>query len=303
MTLTIETDSFGRFDRLSFVSRRQARAGLGGEHRSRRRSPSTDFVDYRPYQPGDDFSRVDWNVFGRLGTLQVKVTEARECLDVVLVLDCSSSMAYGQPDKLGFATQLVAALGYVGIARSDAVQIVCLTEQPVAPGASPFGPTFRVASRGRQRVKMPDLVRQLSKVAPAGWLDVNAGLSACLSDGARQPLVVVVSDLLTPGGVSAGIGALLARQTDVVILHVVSPDEVDPRLSGEMELLDAETNEVLEVGVSLETLAAYRARFATWLAEREAECHARGVRYARLMTDRPLASVMLDDLRCSAVLR
>ena len=130
MTVAIATEAFGRFDRLSFVSRRQARAGLGGEHRSRRRSPSTDFVDYRPYQPGDDFRRVDWNVFGRLGTLQVKVTEARECLDVVLVLDCSSSMAYGQPDKLGFATQLVAALGYVGIARSDAVRIVCLTEQP-----------------------------------------------------------------------------------------------------------------------------------------------------------------------------
>lgn len=290
LDVAIATEAFGRFDRLSFVSRRQAHAGLGGEHRSRRRSPSTDFVDYRPYQPGDDFRRVDWNVFGRLGSLQVKVTEARESLDVVLVLDCSSSMAYGQPDKLGFATQLVAALGYVGIARSDAVRIVCLAGTP--------GPT----AVGR-RATMPDLVRQLSQVAPAGWLDVNASLSACLSDAARQPLVVVVSDLLAPNGVAVGLAALQARQTDVVVLHVVSPDEVDPRLAGEVELVDAETNEVLEVGVSLETLAAYRARFATWLAEREAECHARGVRYARLMTDRPLESVMLDDLRRSAVLR
>jgi uncharacterized protein (DUF58 family) len=293
VTVSIATDTFGRFDRLSFVSHRRARAGLGGEHRSRRRSPSTDFVDYRPYQPGDDFRRVDWNVFGRLGSLQVKVTEARESLDVVLVLDCSSSMACGQPDKLGFATQLVAALGYVGIARSDAVRIVCLTEQSAAAGWSPFG----------RRASMPDLVRQLSKVAPAGWLDVNAGLSACVPAAARQPLVVVVSDLLTRPGISLGLAALQARQTDVVVLHVVSPDELAPRLAGEVELVDAETNEVLEVGVSLETLSAYRARFATWLDEREAECHARGVRYARLTTDRPLASVMLDDLRRAAVLR
>jgi uncharacterized protein (DUF58 family) len=293
VTVSIATDTFGRFDRLSFVSRRRARAGLGGEHRSRRRSPSTDFVDYRPYQPGDDFRRVDWNVFGRLGSLQVKVTEARESLEVVLVLDCSSSMACGQPDKLGFATQLVAALGYVGIARSDAVRIVCLTEQSAAAGWSPFG----------RRASMPDLVRQLSKVAPAGWLDVNAGLSACVPAAARQPLVVVVSDLLTRAGISLGLAALQARQIDVVVLHVVSPDELAPRLAGEVELVDAETNEVLEVGVSLETLSAYRARFATWLDEREAECHARGVRYARLITDRPLASVMLDDLRRSAVLR
>jgi len=73
--------------------------------------------------------------------------------------------------------------------------------------------------------------------------------------------------------------------------------------TSELELIDAETNKVLEVGVSLATLSAYRPRFATWLDEREAECHARGVRYARLMTDRDLASVMLDDLRSAAVLR
>jgi len=293
VTVPIAIDTFGRFDRLAFVSRRQARAGPGGEHRSRRRAPSTDFVDYRPYQPGDDFRRVDWNVFGRLGSLQVKVTEARESLDVVLVLDCSSSMACGQPDKLGFATQLVAALGYVAVARSDVVRIVCLTNTGTPPWSRSFG----------RRARMPELVRQLAQVAPAGWLDINAGLSACLPDGVRQPLVLVVSDLLTRAGVALGLSALRARQTDVVVLHVVSPDELDPRLAGEVELVDAETSELLEVGVSLGTLAAYRARLATWLDEREAECHAHGVRYVRLMTDRPLESVMLDDLRRSAVLR
>src|SRR5262252_11147362 len=102
----IATDTFGRFERLSFVSRRTALAGLGGEHRSRRPAPSTDFIDYRPYHPGDDFRRVDWNVYGRLGSLQVKVTEGRERLDLLLVLDCSSSMDYGEPVKLYVAAQI-----------------------------------------------------------------------------------------------------------------------------------------------------------------------------------------------------
>src|SRR5438874_10088749 len=119
MALTIAADAFKQFDRLSFVVRRPARAGLGGEHRSRRPSPSTDFVDYRPYQPGDDFRQIDWNVYGRLGSLQVKVTEGRERLDVVLVLDCSSSMAFGEPvRKIEYAAQLAAALGSVALARS-----------------------------------------------------------------------------------------------------------------------------------------------------------------------------------------
>jgi hypothetical protein len=78
---------------------------------------------------------------------------------------------------------------------------------------------------------------------------------------------------------------------------------MEPRLSGEMELVDAETNEVLELGVSLETLAAYRARFAAWLDEQETECRGQGVRYVRVRTDRPLTSVVLDDLRRGGVLR
>src|SRR4051794_18097320 len=109
MALKIATDELSRFERLAFVSRRLAQAGLGGEHRSRHRAPSTDFIDHRPYQPGDDFRRVDWNVYGRLGTLQVKLTEARERLDITLVLDCSASMALGAPSKLQLAAQLVAA--------------------------------------------------------------------------------------------------------------------------------------------------------------------------------------------------
>jgi uncharacterized protein (DUF58 family) len=293
MTLSIASDTFSRFERLSFAPRRPARAGLGGEHRSRHRSPSTDFVDYRPYQPGDDFRSVDWNIYGRLGSLQVKVTEGRERLDVVLILDCSSSMACGQPDKLAFAAQLVAALGFVGMARSDAVRIVCLTPTQSSRGFGPFG----------RRARMPDLVRQLAQIAPAGALDVNASLSACLADGRGQPLVVIVSDLLSPAGAAAGLDALQQHQADLVVVHVVSPDEITPSLSGEAELVDAETGQVLDIGVSLETLAAYRARFSTWLGEREAECTARGIRYVRATTDRPIETIMLDDLRQARVLR
>ena len=286
-------DAFRQFDRLSFVVRRPARAGLGGEHRSRRPSPSTEFVDYRPYQPGDDFRRVDWNVYGRLGSLQVKVTEGRQRLDVVVGLDCSSSMQAGQPDKLSFAADLVAALGYVGMARADAVRVVCLGEPTPARAFGPFA----------RRSRMPELMAALQRIAPVGALDLNAAMDACLEAASRETLVVLVSDLLTPEGVAGGLEALQARQADVVVIHVVSPDELDPRFSGEVELVDAETNGVLELGVSLETLAAYRSRFAAWLDARAAECRTRGIRYARVRTDRPVNMVVLDDLRRVGILR
>ena len=294
MTLSLSTASFGRFDRLSFVRRRPARAGLGGEHRSRRRAPSTDFVDYRPYQPGDDFRRVDWNVYGRLDSLQVKLTEGRERQELVLVLDTSASMAWGEPDKLAFAAQTVAALAYIGLARQDAVRLVCLGEAHA--GRTRLGPL-----RGRQR--LPELLRALSGAQADGRVDLNAGLAECLPADASQPLVVVVSDLLSPRGIEAGLEQLLKVQADAVVLQVVSPQELEPTLAGELELIDAETRDVLEVGLSLAALDAYRARYRRWLAEQASVCGAHGVRYVQLHTDRSLPSVVLDDLRRAGVLR
>jgi uncharacterized protein (DUF58 family) len=293
VALRVTSDTFKQLDRLSFVVRRPARAGLGGEHRSRRPSPSTEFVDYRPYQPGDDFRRVDWNVYGRLGSLQVKVTEGRQRLDVLLILDCSSSMDAGSTDKLSFGADLIAMLAYVGLSRADPVRILYLGDSRPAAGFGPFG----------RRSRMPELLSALRRVAPVGAVDLNAALETCLEASSRQTLAVFVSDLLTPTGVAGGLQALQAHQADVAVIHVVSPDELDPRLSGEVELVDAETSGVLELGVSLETLAAYRARFAAWLDERAAECRTRGVRYARVRTDRPLNVVVLDDLRQAGMLR
>jgi uncharacterized protein (DUF58 family) len=289
--IAIPSDSLARFERLSFVSRQPARAGLGGEHRSRRRAPSTEFVEYRPYQPGDDFRRVDWNVYGRLGSLQVRVTEGRERLELILAVDCSASMVWGEPDKLGFAARMAAALAYVGLGRFDAVRLVQLGNS-----AAPLGPL-----RGRRR--FGDVVQALSAGAGHGRLDLASQVGACLPSPTRQGLVVLVSDLLAPEGVEAGLDRLLQQGVDVVVLHVLSPQELSPDLLGELELLDSETNERLEVGLSLAVLKQYRERLDGWLERQAAACGERGLRYVRLPTDRALDAVMLDDLRRGNVLR
>src|SRR5436305_2031757 len=94
------------------------------------RASSLDFADYRPYLPGDDFRRIDWNAYGRFGTLYVKLTEAREQLPVHILLDASRSMAWGGPSKLRFASQIAAALGYVALARYDRLTVTALGAQP-----------------------------------------------------------------------------------------------------------------------------------------------------------------------------
>jgi uncharacterized protein (DUF58 family) len=222
----------------------------------------------------------------------VKVTEGRERLDVLLVLDCSSSMDYGQPNKLSFATQLVTALAYVGASRADIVRVAYLGQ-----------PRQRAWSL-RRRSRLPDLQRELAALAPVGMVDLNESLAASMpSDAPATSLAIVISDLLTPEGAAGGLDGLCARVADVAVIHVVAPDELEPRLSGELALVDAESGAALELGVSLATLSAYRSRFADWLDARETECRRRGLRYCRVRTDRPLASVVLSDLRRGGLVR
>jgi uncharacterized protein (DUF58 family) len=286
--VAVSAEALRQFERLTFVSRRPARCGIGGEHVSRRPSPSTDFVEYRPYQPGDDFRRVDWNIFGRLGSLQVKVTEGRERLEIVLVLDCSGSMGYGEPAKLSFGAQLVTALAHVGAVRADSIRVACLG-QAFASGAF------------RRRSRVPDL----SGLTPVGVVDLDAGLAGCIPAGVspQSVLAVVVSDLMTPSGAIGGLDALRGRVADVCVIHVVAPDELEPRFTGELELIDAESGATLELGVSMATLNAYRGRFASWLEARIDDCRRRGLRYVRVSTDTPLAIAVMNDLRAGGLLR
>ncbi|MBV9355781.1 MAG: DUF58 domain-containing protein [Chloroflexi bacterium] len=281
-----------RFDRLAFVTRRPSRAGLGGEHASRRRAPSAEFVDYRPYVPGDDLRRVDWNVYGRLGALEVKLTEARERAELVLALDCSASMAWGTPDKFAAARQVAAALAYIGLARFDRVRIVRLG----------YSGAERCLGPVHGRTRLSEVLGFLERSRPVGQLDLNQQLP----DGSArrgQHLLILISDLLTPGGIGPTVDALQASGTELVVVHVVAPQERQPETLGDLELIDAESRGVLEVGLSNDVLRVYCTRFAGWLEHQRQLCLGRGARYVLAATDRPISALMLSDMRQAAILQ
>ncbi len=291
-TVHLSGHPWHRFDRLALVGRRPASAGPGGEHRSRLRTPAIDFCDHRAYQIGDDPRWIDWNVYGRLGTLQVKVTEAEERLHLFLVLDCSASMDWGEPSKLGRAVEVVAGLAYIGLRQAAVVRILRLGEQLHA-----LGPVTG-------RTRFPEVLRFLASTAPGGCVALTeelARLPATLPRGAHpiQPLVILVSDLLVaePSELGRAFDALLSGGADLAVIHLLSLQEEAPDPLGEVELVDAETGEILDIGLNLETVEAYRDRLSAWLGEIERLCAQRDLRYARVRTDRPLDSLLIEDLR------
>src|ERR1700680_1611978 len=102
----VSEDLLRRIERLSLRVRRPLPGGPAGEHLGRGSSASIEFADHRPYSPGDDFRRIDWNALARLDELTIRVTEAREDVGLYLILDCSSSMASGDGAKARLAPTL-----------------------------------------------------------------------------------------------------------------------------------------------------------------------------------------------------
>jgi uncharacterized protein (DUF58 family) len=278
-----------RLERVTLAPRRTATGGLGGEHRSRAHAASTDFVDFRPYQPGDDFRQVDWNAYSRLGQLFVKLTEARERLPLHLLLDCSASMDTGLPNKHDYARQLAAVIGYVALARYDRLELVRLTG-----GGGAIRPL-----RGKQR--FGDLVAALDGFHAAGKLELDAELAAFRPAGAAGQ-AVLISDMLHPAGYAAGLDALARAGLQPSVIQLLSPQELRPEPGGDLELEDVESGEKVEVGLSPAAIEIYGRRLADWCADLERHCAARGFRYLRVMTDEPLEGVALVALREAGIL-
>lgn len=284
---TVFDESFLRqLERLGVLMKQPVRGGLKGGRRSVKRGQSVEFADYRDYALGDDLRQLDWNVFARLEKLFVKLFIEEEDVTITLLLDASPSMAYGKPQKLQFAKRAAAALGYIGLASEDRVVVAALG-----------GRTARRQSGLRGSGRVFRLLANLSSVQVVdgpGDLVAAARHAAAMLSG--RGVVILISDLLDPGAERV-IRELAATRSELVILHVLSPDELEPGLEGDLRLVDSETGEGVDVTVDLAALDDYKARLAAWqegLADLAAR---RRAAYVPLSTDVPLADLVFAELR------
>jgi uncharacterized protein (DUF58 family) len=275
-----------QLERLSLLSRRAFRGSVKGERRSPRRGHSVEFADYRAYGHGDDLRYVDWNVYGRLDRLHVKLFVDEEDLCLHLLVDASASMRFGAPSKLDYAVRTAAALGFVGLVNHERVGVGILRER-AAEGWPP--------ARGRNQVV--GLLDFLAAVQPAGPTRLNEALGDYAARTREPGLAVLISDLLDPRGFEAGVRRLLERRYDVHLVHLLDPSEMNPDLAGDLRLEDVETGEVRDISVDAETLRAYRERLSQFLQRVEGFARAHEVGYHRVITDTPVEEFVVAQLR------
>lgn len=289
---TVFDESFLRqLERLLLLLRSPVRGGLKGGRRSVKRGQSVEFADYREYALGDDLRQLDWNVYARLEKLFVKLFVEEEDVTITILIDASASMAAGHPEKLLFAKRAAAALGYIGLASEDRVAVSALGGR-ASRRQTPL--------RGSGRVFR--LLSNLSAIQPAaGATDLVASARHAAAQLHGRGVVVLISDLLDPAA-DRVIRELAATRSELIVLHVLSPDELDPQLEGDLRLVDAESGTGVDITADLATLDAYRSRLASWkegLADLAAR---RRASYVDLASSTPLNDLIFAELRRRRVL-
>ena len=287
MTALLNPAFLARLEALQLGTRRRLAGHFAGEHRSVHHGSSIDFADYRQYHPGDDFRRIDYFLYARLGVLNVKLFEAEEDLHLRILLDTSASMAAG--DELQCARRVAAALGFVALCRRDPVSVHTFPLERPAP---------RFAGRGA----VPVLFRHLERLEAGGDTPFAAAVSSLLGRPGPAGLTVVISDLLTPEWEPA-LGRLPSRGGDVVVVQVLDPEELRPSMAGDVELVDRETGGRVAVSLAADVIDQYERLAAAWVDRVAARCRQVGAGYVRLLTTDDLESALLGSWRAAGVLR
>ena len=297
-----------RLDRLDLASRKVLRGSIQGDRRSRRRGQSVEFADYRPYTVGDDLRRIDWNLYGRLDKLFLRLFLEEEDLSVTLLLDQSASMAYGDPDKLAYARQLAAALGYVALARQNSLSL------------HGFDADFRPGLRGlRGRRELPRFLNALEGAGPEGRGEHEAVSSDAITSGnleralrglalhhPRPGIVIVLSDFFDKADLGDALRFLAQPRFDAHAIQVLSPQEVDPArgdITGDLRLTDLEDGNTTDVTANAAVLDRYRANLQAYCQHLRRLCHSYAVGYFNTTTDQPVDTVALAYFQQTGLLR
>ena len=285
-----------KLNQLTLVASRIRSGAIKGERRSSKRGSSVEFADYRDYTPGDDLRRLDWNIYARLERPFIKLLEEEEDLAVHILLDGSKSMdwpleAESALHKFRYALRMAAGLGSVALAAGDSLSVGFLQNGRVA---AEFGPT-------RGQVALPRLFRFLEGLEPDGETDLDAALTAYSVIPRRAGLLVLISDLLD--GAQENILRHLRRPHEAALLHVLSPDELDPPLAGDLQLVDVETGSSQDVSLDGGLRSLYRERAQAWIQSTQSESRKQGARYLNIVTDRPWEQVILLELRKAGMVK
>jgi uncharacterized protein (DUF58 family) len=288
-----DEDFLGRLQRLHLIAKRLAARGAAGARRGRKIGDGLEFADHRSYAPGDDVRFIDWPYYARMEKLLLRLFHQHSEADVDILLDTSGSMAPGGAGtKFDYTLRTAAALAFVAMGGLERVILQPFADEPGQP--------FRTGRNRGQILEVLDYLAGLTAGGPTRLARSVARIARGLDSPAT---VLLISDLLDCGEeLSDVLADLCGRGCDVTVLHVYSPLDADPDLSGPIRLEHAESDQAMVLHVTDDVRESYRLRWAEFQAGLSHVAASRGAVYVAAPADMPFEQLVLRTLRRVGVL-
>lgn len=283
-----------RLERLQLLIQRILRGKDHGLRKAHRMGSSLEFADYRNYVPGDDIRNIDWNLYGRLDRLFIRLFEAEEDLHVHLLIDCSKSMHFGNDSmKFKMELQLAAALSYIALSDLDHVRVYgfsgeALVDSGICRGKNQFHRILkflRTLGVGSEESNFEKSIRHF------------------VSQGKKRGLVLVMSDFFGRSGYEDGLAMLRYQGFEVEVLHVLDKEELSPTLKEDIRLQEVEGLREIEITADRKLIEAYEKHVTEFVEGLQKFCRTRGMGYLQVLAEMDFEEIILQRLRKRRVLK
>ena len=282
----LDPQFMARLDQLDILSRKLLAGKMKGERRSKRRGQSVEFADYRNYTIGDDLRFIDWNIYARLDKLFLKLFMEEEDISLYILVDVSASCDFGDPNKALYIKKVAAALGYIGLVNYNRVTIAAMADGIVAETG---------AMRGRRRVSQ--MIDFVSKLPTSGASHFAESCKRFALANRHKGVCVVLSDFFVKEGFESGLRYVAGGKYDLFCVQVLSPQEIDPDLTGDLKLRDIEDNDMAEVSITQPLMKQYKSNLNEYCLSLKDYITRRGGTYLFTSTAVPFDTLVLNYLR------
>ena len=273
---------------LELVAPRVVDGLLTGTHRSRMKGGCSEFAEHRAYSPGDEIRTVDWRVVAKTDRYFIKQFHEESNLGVVLVLDASGSMGYGDSTRTKFlhARAAAACLSRLVLGQRDPVALSIARKK-----APPFIPAH--SSPGHLMTILDALIR----LEPVWQNDLLSTLDWLIRNVRRRSQFVLLTDAFVEIEVLERLLlAVSARGHELLLLHVLAPEELSFTFRENSRFRCLETASTIDLDPVL-FADTYLAKMQTFIDRLRRACIRAGGDYEPLVTDQPLGNTLADYLR------
>lgn len=278
-----DAEFWNHLHRIRLAEGQRMSGGRSGGRRSRAKGSSVEFADFREYIPGDDIRRIDWNAYGRMDRLYVKLFMQEQEGIYTIVTDTSGSMNFGSPSKAVMASRLAGALGYVALHAQDRVRLASVNST-VSAGGQTSGkfdardiasevngkkilgetqPQAKVEAGLTGAQSLNRYLAQIERLSFGGQTDLWNSMRKISFP--RRGCTVVLSDFMDRGAdpsrmenIAQVLKYLRFQKQDIILIRIVAEEELHPAFQGTLNLVDEETEEELKVTMTEKLLSEYR---------------------------------------------